>query len=190
MRARLAFTLVGRRAFRPRVLAAIKPRERSCLRWQLTVCNFGFTRLVAVSACTSGLDTAVETISPPYIEQRRPGTAPAPRRSVRDRGLWGPARCCEAICINPPSASGAEEYIGAATRKPKARHAIARAPGGRRHAIARAPGGKEARDCAEAARRIRPASSSACSSRGSSRARIPRCACRIPSCPWPARCRT
>ena len=156
MRARLAFTLVGRRAFRPRVLAAIKPRERSCLRWQLTVCNFGFTRLVAVSACTSGLDTAVETISPPYIEQRRPATGPAPRRTVRDRGRITPrggaehphSTCRPAIIggsTNPAQVERGGEYIGATTPKPKARHANARAVGRKRHAIARAPGpGKHA----------------------------------------------
>jgi len=47
-------------------LLGIKQRVRSsCRRWQLLVCDFGFTRLVAISACTQGFVTSVESQNAP-----------------------------------------------------------------------------------------------------------------------------
>ncbi len=48
-------------------LLGFRQRVRSCRRWQLIICDFGFTRFVAISACTSGFVTGVESKTPPMV---------------------------------------------------------------------------------------------------------------------------
>ena len=43
----------------------IKQLERSCRRWQLYNCSNCFTRVTTLSTCTPGVDTGVESESPP-----------------------------------------------------------------------------------------------------------------------------
>jgi hypothetical protein len=59
----------GRKALR----LVFKQRERSCRRWQLSVCR-RFYEGVCTSACTTGFATHVETRSPPWeTSLGRPG---------------------------------------------------------------------------------------------------------------------
>ena len=65
----MTIAITGLRASPWQSLASyIKQLERSCRRWQLYNCSNFLTRVTTLSTCTQGVDTGVESESPPsYI---------------------------------------------------------------------------------------------------------------------------
>ena len=62
----MTIAITGLRASPWQSLAGyIKQLERSCRRWQLINCSNCFTRVTTLSTCTLGVDTGVESESPP-----------------------------------------------------------------------------------------------------------------------------
>ena len=63
----MTIAITGLRASPWQSLAGyIKQLERSCRRWQLINCSNCFTRVTTLSTCTLGVDTGVESESPPF----------------------------------------------------------------------------------------------------------------------------
>ena len=62
----MTIAITGLRASPWQSLASyIKQLERSCRRWQLYNCSNFLTRVTTLSTCTQGVDTGVESESPP-----------------------------------------------------------------------------------------------------------------------------